>query len=165
MFKRYGEVFLRLEKLGGQVGKLSNSERQELQSLLEEQAWLSDTIVKKAKSVLEEIDQSFEKLFDWMILNSELIDRAAGQSGTPEDILKLENMMTDAASLREQLRRLNMDNNINSITKVIDQPVVEARLEVAPTAATVVLEPSSVIPVQANRLVKKKNQKSKNRYQ
>jgi gamma-glutamyl:cysteine ligase YbdK (ATP-grasp superfamily) len=118
MLKRYGEVMLRLEELGARAGKLKNSDRNELQSLLEEQAWLGTTMVKKAKSILEEIDGSFEKLFDWMIDISDLIDHAASEAGTPEDLLELEDIMVDMVGLKDQMKQLNLDKRITrAVTK------------------------------------------------
>ncbi|WP_347488408.1 hypothetical protein [Desulfoscipio sp. XC116] len=141
MFKRYGEVMLRLEELGARAGKLSNSDRHELQSLLEEQTWLGTTIVKKTKSVLEEIDGTFEKLFDWMIDISDLIDHAAGEEGTPEDLLELEKMMVDAVSLRDQMKRLNLDKRITrAAAKRTGHARRDALLEAAPTAVPVCVD-------------------------
>lgn len=152
MFKRYGEVMLRLEELGARAGKLSNNDRHELQSLLEEQAWLGSTIVKKAKSVLEEIDGTFEKLFDWMIDVSDLIDLAAGESGTPEDLLELEKMMSDAVNLRDQMRRLNLDKRIvRTAAKRAGRSIQAARTEAAPATVPVLddLQMSMPEPAEA----------------
>ena len=109
LFDRYGEVLARLEEMGARVGKLNNRDRQVMQNLFEEQEWLSATLVKRARFLLEEIDRSFEKLFDWMIAFSDLIDRASGQGGTPGEVLRMERIMQEADDLREQLNRLVPD--------------------------------------------------------
>ncbi len=106
LFERYAEVVARLEELGARAGELNNRDRQVLQNLLEEQEWLSTTLVKRARYLLDEIDRNFEKLFDWMICFSDLTDRAASERGTPSDILGMEKMMREAVELREQLNRL-----------------------------------------------------------
>ena len=106
LFDRYGEVLVRLEELGARVGNLNNRDRQVMQNLLEEQEWLSATLVKRAKFLLEEIDRSFEKLFDWMITFSDLIDRASSHGGTPAEVMRMERMMQEADDLREQLNRM-----------------------------------------------------------
>jgi len=111
LFDRYGEVLVRLEELGSRVGNLNNRDRQVMQNLLEEQEWLSATLVKRAKFLLEEIDRSFEKLFDWMITFSDLIDRASGHGGTPAEVLRMERMMQEADELRERLNRMVTDRN------------------------------------------------------
>ena len=51
-------------------------------------------------------DRGFEKLFDWMIYYSDLIDRTNGYGGTPGDVIRLERMMREADELREQLNRM-----------------------------------------------------------
>ncbi|WP_166511409.1 hypothetical protein [Desulfallas thermosapovorans] len=138
MFKRYGELMLRMEELGAKAGQLSNGDRHELQSLLEEQAWLGTTMIKKARSILEEIDSDFEKLFDWMIDISDLIDRAASEEGTPADLLELEKVMADAVSLRDQMKRLNLDQRVTRAGKRRGSSLPqEARLEAAPAVAPV----------------------------
>ncbi|KAF1084274.1 hypothetical protein SPSYN_02678 [Sporotomaculum syntrophicum] len=145
MYKRYGEVLLRLEELGARAGKLNNSDRNELQSLLEEQVWLGTTMIKKAKSNLEEIDGTFEKIFDWMIDVSDLIDRAAGEAGTPEDLLELENIMDDVVKLKEQLKQLKLDRRLtHAATKQAGNSLQDARLEAAPATAQVRVDTSSV---------------------
>jgi len=111
LFDRYGDVLVRLEELGARVGNLNNRDRQVMQNLLEEQEWLSATLVKRAKFLLEEIDRSFEKLFDWMITFSDLIDRASGHGGTPEEVLRMERMMQEADDLRERLNRMVTDRD------------------------------------------------------
>lgn len=111
LFDRYGEVLVRLEELGARVGNLNNRDRQVMQNLLEEQEWLSATLVKRAKFLLEEIDRSFEKLFDWMITFSDLIDRASGHGGTPAEVLRMERMMQEADDLRERLNRMVTDRD------------------------------------------------------
>jgi len=166
MFKRYEDVVLRLEELGARVGKLNNSERQELQSLLEEQAWLSATVVKKARSVLEDIDQSFERLFDWMIYNSDLIERAAGEKGTPEDVLQLERMMDEAVKLRDRLWQLKLEPRADSAPdkeNLTASRTLEARLEAAPAVAPALVEvnPLPAAPKTVRRPVKKKLRKKK----
>ncbi len=145
MLKRYGEVMLRLEELGARAGRLNNSDRNELQSLLEEQAWLGTTMVKKAKSVLEEIDGSFEKLFDWMIDISDLIDHAASAAGTPEDLLALENIMGDVVKLKDQMKQLNLDKRItHAVTKRAGNLLLDARFEAAPATAPLRVDAQSV---------------------
>ncbi len=111
LFDRYGEILTRLEELGARVGSLNNRDRQVMQNLLEEQEWLSATLVKRAKFLLEEIDRSFEKLFDWMITFSDLIDRASGHGGTPAEVLRMERMMQEADELRERLNRMVTDRD------------------------------------------------------
>jgi|GEM_PF-1503646 len=111
LFDRYGEILTRLEELGSRVGSLNNRDRQVMQNLLEEQEWLSATLVKRAKFLLEEIDRSFEKLFDWMITFSDLIDRASGHGGTPAEVLRMERMMQEADDLRERLNRMVTDRD------------------------------------------------------
>ena len=106
LFERYGDMLTRLEELGARVGELNNRDRQVMQNLLEEQEWLNTTLVKRAKFLLEEIDRGFEKLFDWMISYSDLIDRTNGHGGTPGDVIRLERMMQEADDLREQLNRM-----------------------------------------------------------
>ncbi|MBF7083992.1 hypothetical protein IT084_13545 [Desulfallas sp. Bu1-1] len=165
LFKRYEEISLRLEQLGAQMGNLSNGDRQELQSLLEEQAWLSSTLVKQAKSLLEEIDNSFERLFDWMIYISDLIEQASGRGGTTGDILRLKMVMVEAENLKEQLKRLTFNNESgpsNEIT-VVPQPVLETRMEAAPALVPVEIEQPSAVPpvmvVPVKRKVRKKKVK------
>jgi len=145
MLKRYGEVMLRLEELGARAGKLNNSDRNELQSLLEEQAWLGTTMVKKAKSVLEEIDNSFEKLFDWMIDISDLIEHAASPAGTPEDLLALENIMGDVVKLKDQMKQLKLDKRItHAVTKQAGNLLLDAHFEAAPAKAPLCVDAQSV---------------------
>jgi len=152
MLKRYSEVMLMLDELGARAGKLNNSDRNELQSLLEEQAWLGSTMVKKAKSVLEEIDDSFEKLFDWMVDVSDLIDHVASAAGTPEDLLALENIMGDVVKIRDQVKQLNLDKRVNNVvTKRVGNLLTDSRLEAAPTAATLLVDEDPT--VVANNLV------------
>lgn len=156
LFDRYEDITLRLEQLGAQMGNLSNVERQELQSLLEEQAWLSSTLVKQAKSLLEEIDQSFERLFDWMIYISGLIEQASGREGTTGDILRLKAVMAEAESLKEQLQRLTFRHETGSPgeIKVMAQPVRESRVEAAPALLPAEIEqppaaqPVTIVPVK-----------------
>jgi hypothetical protein len=166
MFKRYAGVVSRLEELGARVGKLNNSERQELCSLLEEQAWLSATVVKKARSVLEDIDQSFERLFDWMIYNSDLIERAAGENGTPEDVLQLERMIDEAVKLRDRLWQFKLEPRADSAPdkeNLTASRTLEARSEAAPAVAPVLVEvnPLPTAPKTVRRPVKKKLRKKK----
>jgi len=145
MLERYTEVMLKLDELGARAGKLNNSDRNELQSLLEEQAWLGSTMVKKAKSVLEEIDDSFEKLFDWMVDVSNLIDHVASAAGTPEDVLALENIMSDVVKIRDQIKQLNLDKRVNYVvTKRAGNLLTDTRLEAAPTAAAQLVDECSV---------------------
>ncbi|WP_027365985.1 hypothetical protein [Desulfotruncus alcoholivorax] len=179
LFKRYEEVILRLEELGARMGKLCNSERQELQSLLEEQSWLGLTLVKKARSMMEDIDKNFERLFDWMILSSDLIDRAAEQGGRPDDVLRLKLVMSEAGSLREQLKKLSINNNIienngrnqqhdaNSDDST-ESMEIETPLEVgAVYEAAAALEPVEIVPaapvqqVKMKKVRKKKDQSKK----
>ncbi len=163
MYKRYGEVLLRLEELGARAGKLNNSDRNELQSLLEEQEWLGTTMIKKAKSNLEEIDGTFEKIFDWMIDVSDLIDRAAGEAGTPEDLLKLENIMDDVVKIKEQLRQLILDKRFtHAVTKQAGNLVQDARLEAAPATAQVRVDTLSVSKVKPIEITESKQPSSQN---
>jgi len=111
LFDRYGDVLVRLEELGARVGNLNNRDRQVMQNLLEEQEWLSATLVKRAKFLLEEIDRSFEKLFDWMITFSDLIDRSSSHGGTPAEVLQMEKMMQEADDLRERLNRMVVERD------------------------------------------------------
>lgn len=157
LFKRYAEVLARMEELGPRMGVLSNRSRQELHSLLEEQAWLSETLVKQARSVLQDIDQSVENLFDWLIEMSDLIERAGGPGGTSEDILGLEPVVVEAGKLREQLRNLTGRSGvITTGTKVTREvkPQLKARLEAAPTgsvnqgAQVPVAKPVPLLPVE-----------------
>lgn len=167
LFDRYGEVLMRLEELGAKVGNLNNRDRQVMQNLLDEQEWLSATLVKRAKFLLEEIDRSFEKLFDWMITFSDLIDRAAGHGGTPAEVLRMEKMMQEADDLRERLNRMvtdqDQDEDIPFIVasgseekepglaperKQLQLPaglLSEARLEAAP-AAVLAEMPADTVP-------------------
>lgn len=166
MFKRYAGVVSRLEELGARVGKLNNSERQELCSLLEEQAWLSATVVKKARSVLEDIDQSFERLFDWMIYNSDLIERAAGENGTPEDVLQLERMIDEAVKLRDRLWQFKLEPRADSAPdkeNLTASRTLEARSEAALAVAPALVEvnPLPTAPKTVRRPVKKKLRKKK----
>lgn len=170
MFKRYEDVILRLEELGTKVGRLNNSEREELQKLLEEQVWLSETVVKKAKSILEEIDKSFERLFDWMIYHSDLIERATGESGTPEDILQLEKMMGEAIKLRDQMRQLKLDKSVLETSKKLEvinkneTPFKKVHFEAAPTVAVPVKvehEVQSSVQETVKKPAKKKLRKKK----
>lgn len=150
MLNRYSEVMQRLEELGARAGKLNNSDRNELQKLLEEQAWLGTTMVKKAKSVLEEIDGTFEKLFDWMIDISDLIDHAASEAGTPEDLLELENIMGDVAKLKDQMKQLNLDKRISRpATKRAGNFSLDTRHEAAPTSAPVCID---ALPIESSLL-------------
>ncbi len=148
MLKRYSEVMQRLGELGAQAGKLNNSDRNELKSLLEEQAWLDTTMIKKARSVLEEIDGLFEKLFDWMIDISDLIDHAASAAGTPEDLLALENIMGDVVKLKEQMKQLNLDKRItNNMNKQVGNLLLDARFEAAPATASQCVDSESMAVV------------------
>ncbi|SFG25747.1 hypothetical protein SAMN05660649_01169 [Desulfotomaculum arcticum] len=177
LFRRYEEVILRLEELGTRMGKLCNSERQELQSLLEEQAWLGLTLVKKARSLMEDIDKNFESLFDWMVLSSDLIDRAAEQGGRPDDVLRLKLVMSEAGSLREQLKKLSINNNIadnndrkgdedakaNDLTVGLETKTTSLEVEAVFEAAAA-LEPVEVIsavPAQQVKVKKVRKKKAK----
>ena len=166
MYKRYGEVLLRLEEIGARAGKLNNSDRYELQSLLDEQEWLGTTIIKKAKSILEEIDGTYEKIFDWMIDVSDLIERAAGEAGTPEDLLALENIMDDVVKLNEQLRKLRPDKHPTlAVTKQAGNLLHDARFEVASATAdgSATAEPLVVVPAKTGRPAAKKANKKSNK--
>ncbi len=131
--KRYGEILLRLEELGARAGKLNNRERQELRHLLEEQAWLGEVVLKQARSVLEDIDKSVDKLFEWMIQVSDIIDRAAGEEGTPEDVLRLAKVVREAGEIKKHLRRLHPAG---------DEASGQARREALPAAPPVEITPA-----------------------
>ncbi|MCL2337597.1 MAG: hypothetical protein FWC60_09280 [Firmicutes bacterium] len=150
LFDRYGEIITSLEELGARIGTLNNRDRQIMQNLLEEQEWLSVTLVKRAKFLLEEIDRSFEKLFDWMIAFSDLLDRASGHGGTPAEVLRMKKMMQDADDLREQLNRMVTDRSYNEDDREtkeapadgeqgepLTEPVSQTRREAAAAANTV----------------------------
>ena len=155
------------------MGKLCNGERQELQSLLEEQAWLGLTLVKKARSLMEDIDKNFESMFDWMVFSSDLIDRAAEQGGKPDDVLRLKLVMSEAGSLREQLKKLSINNNLVNNNGHEDQKDVnsndsnggmetKAPLEVgALFEAAAALEPVEVVPAESVQQVKIKKVRKK----
>lgn len=167
LFDRYGEILERLEDLGARVGELNNRDRQLMQNLLDEQEWLAATLVKRARFLLEEIDRSFEKLFDWMISFSDVIDRAAGPGGTPADVLRMERIMQEAEDLRERLNNLVPEHGpgVSRVFRIQDRPfdppgeleavfsepggsadrVTGVRREAAPAAAEAV-EQGEIVP-------------------
>jgi len=106
LFNRYQEVTGRCLELGAKMDTLTNEEGLELRRLLEEQAWLSKTIARQAKGVLEELRERLEYIENWIAEASVQVERSLGDHGIPSDILALEDVMSRATALRDKARNL-----------------------------------------------------------
>lgn len=106
LFNRYKEVTDRCLELGAKMDTLTNEEGAELRRLLEEQAWLSKTIARQASGALEEVRRALESIESWMSKASGQVERALDQRGIPSDILALEDVVNNAAALRDRARNL-----------------------------------------------------------
>lgn len=135
LFARYKEVTDRCLELGAKMDVITNKEGVELRRLLEEQAWLSKTIARQVKGILEELRQGLGCIQDWIAEAFSKVERALDEKGIPSDILALEEVMAQGSALREQVRGLMLESETSE--QVIGSDENTRQQEICPRAAEI----------------------------
>jgi len=142
-FNQYREILDKISRLDKPLSSLSRSQRNEVLNLSVRQEELEKQIGDKIRAGFKELRDNLTVVGEWVSLMEEEAIKSLGVEGTPEEVLALEETLTQVSSLNSQISAITLAN----FSAPIDVPINNPE-----TPEAKVMLPKPVVPLPVSSI-------------
>ena len=150
LFKEYRDIVTRINNLDKPLSSLTKFERNEVLNLSIRQEEIEKELGQQIQASFKELQEGLDVVAEWVKLMKEDAIKALGVEGTPDEVLALEETLSQASLLNAQIASLTLANysGTNGTSYVNPDNLVyqEPQLNIAPVKETAKKKAKASLP-------------------